>query len=98
MTKHIDEVAVKGHIGLDEPSKIFESTTEIVCKEALISCSAHVNSLQESQPKVMPVKIRVGQLRTRLGRIMQRLYDLEPGGKSERPLNIDLDLYQMENY
>jgi hypothetical protein len=46
----------------------------------------------------MPVKIRVGQLRTRLGRIMQRLYDLEPGGKSERPLNIDLDLYQMENY
>ena len=98
MTKHVDEVALKNQIILDGSVKIVESTTEIVCNEALFVCGAHVSTLQENQPKVVPTKVRSGQMRSRLGRIMQKLYDLEPGGKYERSLNLDLNLYHMENY
>jgi hypothetical protein len=29
---------------------------------------------------------------------MEKLYDLESHGEPEKKLNVDLDLYQMENY
>jgi hypothetical protein len=92
LTKHADEVALKAHLGLEDANKLVASTTELVCDEALVVCGAHV------KPKVVRVKVRVNSLRGRLGRIMHRLYDLESGGEAEKPLNVDLDLYQMENY
>jgi hypothetical protein len=89
LTKHAsDEAALKAHITPEEANKIIESTVELVCNEALVICGAHVNSEPESEPEVMPVEVRV----------MQRLYDLEPSDGPEKPLKIDLDLYQMENY
>jgi hypothetical protein len=93
LTKHADEVALKSHLGLEEASKIIANTTELVCNEALVICP-----IQESKAKVVPVKLRVNSLRSRLERIMHRLYDLESGNEAEKPLNVDLDLYQMENY
>jgi hypothetical protein len=40
----------------------------------------------------------MNSLRSKLGRIMHKLYDLESDNEPEKPLNIDLDLYQMENF
>ena len=98
MTKQADEVTLKGHLPLEGANKIIESTTEMVCNEALVICSAHVKPMEESVPKIAPVKISLGSLRSKVERIMHKLYDLESDGEPEKPLDIDLDLYQMENY
>ena len=98
LTRHMDEIAVKGHMGLEEANKVIESTTEMVCKEALIVCGSQINPLHEIKPKTVPVRMKTRSLRSRLGQIMHKLYDLEPSSEPEKQLKIDLDLYQMENY
>jgi hypothetical protein len=92
-----DEAALKPHVPL-EGAKLVESTAELVCNEALVICGAHVKPIEESVPKIAPVTIRVNSLRSKVERIMHKLYDLEPDGEPEKPLHVDLDLYQMENY
>ena len=93
MTKHIDEVALKAQLPL-ENAKIVESTTELVCDEALVICGGHVKPV----PKITPVKVRVNTVRGKADKVVNKLYDLEQSGEAEKPLNVDLDLYQMENY
>jgi len=92
-----DETALRCHATLEELNKVSPSVTEAVVKNALVICGAHVDPEQEGKRKRAVVKTRVSLLRSRLGRIMRRLYDLEAGNEPEKPLNIDLDLYQMEN-
>ena len=45
-------------------------------------------------------RTKTSTFKSRLGKIMHKLYDLEPDNAPEKPLNVDLgvDLYQMENY
>ena len=94
MTKHADEVAAKAHLSLEDANKVIASTTELVCDEALAVCDGHVKPV----PKIAPVKVRVNPLRNKVEKAMQKLYDLESHGEPEKKLNVDLDLYQMENY
>jgi hypothetical protein len=99
LTKQVaDEAALKYHVTLEEGSKVSSSVTEAVVKNSLVICGAHVDPEQEGGCKRALVKTRLSLLRSRLGRIMRRLYDLESSGEPEKPLNVDLDLYQMENY
>jgi len=93
-----DEAAMKCHVPIEEANKMVESTTKMMDNNALVICSAHVDPEQEGKPKRALGKNRMSSLRSRLGRIMRRLYDLESSNEPEKPLNIDLDLYQMENY
>ena len=93
MTKHIDENTLKTQLSL-ENQKIAESTTELVCDEALVICGRPVKPLQ----KIAPVKVKVNIMPSKAGKIVDKLYDLEQSGEAEKPLNVDLDLYQMENY
>jgi hypothetical protein len=93
-----DETALKCHVTLEEGNKVSPSVTEAIVKNALVIRSASVRPEQEGKCKRALVKNRVSLLRSRLGRIMRRLYDIESGNETEKPLNIDLDLYQMENY
>jgi hypothetical protein len=93
-----DETALKCHVTIGETNKMVEGTTKMLDNNALVICCAHVDPEQEGKPKRALVKTRMNLLRIRLGRIMRRLYDLESDSKPEKPLNIDLDLYQMENY
>jgi hypothetical protein len=51
---------------------------------------------QEPKPKVVRVKKATDPRRSRLCRVIQRLYNLEPGNEPEKALNIELNLYQME--
>jgi hypothetical protein len=89
---------MKCHMPLEEANKIIENAAKMMDNNALVICGAHVDPEQEGKPKRALVKTRMNLLRSRLGRIMRRLYDLESDSKPEKPLNIDLDLYQMENY
>ena len=93
-----DETALRCHVTLEGGNKVSPSLTEAIVKNALVINSTHINSEQEGKCKRALVKTRMNSLRSRLGRIMRRLYDLESESEPEKPLNIDLDLYQMENY
>ena len=93
-----DETALRCHVTLEEATKVSPSVTDAIVKNALAIYGAHVDSEQKGKRKQVLVKTRMISLRSRLGRIMRRLYDLESDSEPEKPLNIDLDLYQMENF
>ncbi len=101
LTKQVaDETALKCHLPLDEANKIVENTAKLMDSNAHVILGAHSNFEEVAKPKRALVKARVNSLRSRLGKIMQKLYDLEPDNKPEKKLNIDfeMDLYQMENF
>jgi len=93
-----DETGLKCHVTLEEGTKVSPSVTDAIVKNALAIYGPYVSPESEGKRKRALVKTRVISLRSRLGRIMRRLYDLESESEPEKPLNIDLDLYQMENY
>jgi cell division GTPase FtsZ len=95
-----DEATLRCHVTLEEVNKVSPSVTEAIVKNALVICGTHIDPEQEGKRKRILVKTRMNSLRSRLGRIMRRLYDLETGNEPEKPLKIDFDcdLYQMENF
>lgn len=96
LTKRVDEVAVKAQLGLEDANKVVAraSTVELVCDEALVMCSGQVKPVHE----IAPVKVKVTAVQSKVGKAVHKLYDLEQSGAAEKKLNVDLDLYQMENY
>ena len=101
MTKQAsDEAAMKCHVTIEEANKMVEGTTKMLDNNALVICGAHVDPEQEGKPKRALVKTRMNSLRSKLGKIMHKLYDLESDNEPEKPLRIDfdVDLYQMENF
>ena len=99
MTKQTpEETALRCNVTLEEGNKVSSLVTEAIVKNALVFCGAHVDPEHEGKRKRAVVKTRLRLLRSRLVRVMQRLYDLESSSEPEEPLSIDLDLYQMENF
>jgi hypothetical protein len=98
LTKHADELAVKAHLGIEDAGKVIDSTAELVCDEALVICSGHVKPVKERAQKLAPVEVKVGSVQGNVNKTIHKLYDLEQGGEAEKPLKVDLNLYQMENY
>jgi hypothetical protein len=87
------------HLSIEEANKAASDVTEIVVKNALAIYSPHVDT-EQGKPKVTVVRTRISAVKNRLGKFMQKLYDLEPSNEPEKPLNVDLgvDLYQMEDW
>jgi hypothetical protein len=103
LTKHVvDEGLAKLHIPLEDANKIMESNMKVLNNNALGVCSAGINPQMIVEPKIAPLKSRnrVNSLKSRLGRIMHKLYDLEPDNVPEKTLKVDFDvtLYQMEDF
>ena len=99
MTKQSsDETGLKCHVTLEEATKVSPIVTDAIVKNALVIRGSSIRSEQEGKRRRALVKTRVSLLRSRLGRIMRGLHDLESGNEPEKPLNIDLDLYQMEDF
>jgi hypothetical protein len=103
LTKHLhDEVIGKLPVGLEDAEvnvKLLEAAN------TLGICQAHLNPVNYTQaapadPVTVKAKTKMVSFKTKLGKIMHKLYDLEPENAPEKPLNVDLgvDLYQMENY
>lgn len=101
MTKHLpDESIPKCHLGLDEVNKIVENGPKALDGSSLFICDTDLNTELGDKLRVTKMKTRINSFKTRLGRAMQKLYDLESGNEPEKPLKIDfkVDLYQMEDF
>lgn len=104
MTKHLpDEAALKCHVDVADVAKVGLGVSDVLEKNALALGGAGFGSVvreDQVKPKLVHMRTRVSSFKTRLGRIMQKLYDLEQDAAPEKPLNVDLgvDLYQMEDY
>lgn len=99
MTKHTaDETTLKCHISVEGDNKVSESATKIMDNNALAIYD--VNAIPENQLKTTPIKTGIKSETDRLGKIMPELYNLENciGSEKSVKIDLDLDLYQMENY
>ena len=86
----------------DPPFKIglpIEAASKADAAETLVICDTQVGSELEEELEVLRRRNEIENKRI-LGKIMSELYDLEESVETEKPLKIDLDLdlYQMENY
>ena len=102
----LDDGFPKYHMPLEEANKLIEANLKIISScTSLGACGANADPLpkvavEPSLAKRREGRPKVGAAKSRLGRIMHKLYNLELECVSEKPLNVDLgvDLYQMEDY
>jgi hypothetical protein len=92
-----DETVLKGHSALEEANKVVPIVTEAIVNNALVIRDAH-DIEQEGELDVTLVNTKKNTVKSKLRQIMPELYDIENGAEAEKPLEVDLDLYQMENY
>ena len=93
------EPTLKCHGALDEAGKVsVGSVGEMLEKNAFSARAAQISPEGLRNSKVTLVRCKTGSRRSRLGKVTEKLFDLESCGEPEKPLKIDLDLYQMEDY
>jgi len=83
---------------IEEANHVGEIVTEMMDRNALVIWGASVDPQQEGRLKVTLVMTGVNSpnsLRS-VGAIAPQLFNLEPNAEPERPIDIKLDLYQME--
>ncbi len=95
MTKHLNEDPLKLHLSIEDP-KI--QVTPKMIDNTLVLCVSTILPKPEEKLKVRMVKPKVSIKKSRLDKATSHLYDLENSCGSEKTLNIDLGLYQMEDY
>jgi hypothetical protein len=101
-----DEAISKLHVSLEDANKLVEDNVKILGSSTLGLCGANVNSQVKSmhkvtaKPTMVKTRTKTSTFKSRMGKIMHKLYDLEPNNAPEKTLIVDLgvDLYQMENY
>ena len=101
MTKQTaDETTLKCHMTVEEANKVSESVAKVMGNNALVVCDVDASPENEDQLKTAPIKTGIKSETDKLGKIMPELYNLENCTASEKPVKIDLDLdlYQMENF
>ena len=99
LTKHVTpEEALKCSLGLDEAGKVGAGVNKLLENNVLVIGSMQANLVEESKLAIPLVKARKTVKKSRLGKITEKLYDLESCALPEKPLNVDLGLYQMEDY
>ena len=95
MTKNVHEDAIKP-LCIDDVK--IEVSPKMIDNSVVIGGSQVVRK-PKNKMNVRMVKNKMPVKRTsRLERATQHLYDLEDAHEPEKPLNIDLGLYQMEDY
>ena len=94
--EHVD-AALKCSLEVEELGKIDQvSVGKLHEDNAFVICdldAAPRSTLKQKQ--VVPVKLNLDV--GKLGKVTRKLYDLDPVCGPEKPLKIDLDLYQMED-
>lgn len=93
MTKHIHDEALKCPINVEDLKvevvpKMIDNSLAIGGARIIPEPTGELNSRQ--------IKPKAASRKTKLSRAMSQLYNLEVGNKPDKVLNIDLDLYQME--
>jgi len=85
---------------IEEANRVGEIVTEMMDDDALVIWGARVNPELNGKLKVTLVMTGVNSphVLSGFGTVAPQLYNLEPYAEPEKPLNIDLNLYQMENF
>jgi len=86
---------------IEEANRVGEIVTEMMHNDALVIWGARVNSQSSGTLRVTLVMTGVNSpnLLSGFGTIAPQLQNLEPyTNEPEKPLNIDLNLYQLENF
>jgi hypothetical protein len=105
LTKHLPDEINKLHMSLEDAHDLI--TENVILNSATLNVShslvtGKINSLNKVQakPLIIRTKPKASSMKNRLGKILHKLYDLEPETALEKPLNVDLciNLYQMENF
>ena len=94
MTKTVHD-ELKCNLTLEDEK--IEVTPQIIDNTMQIGAT-NVMHKPKGKMKVRVVKTKMPVKRSRLEKITNHLYDLEDCTGPEKALNIDLDLYQMEEY
>jgi cell division protein FtsZ len=83
---------------IQEANRVGEIVTEMMHDDALVIWGARVNPEQEGKLKVTLVMTGVNspQITGRLGAIAPQLFNMDPYLEPEKPLNVNFDLYQMD--
>jgi hypothetical protein len=91
LTKHLHEDTLKLHLSIEVTPKIIDNTHVLGAPSVI--------GKQKGKMKVnRMVKAKVTVKKSRLEKVTSHLYDLEDSCGPEKTLNIDLGLYQMEDY
>jgi len=85
---------------IEEANRVGEIVTEMMDVDALVIWGARVNPQQDGKLKVTLVMTGVNSphLLSGFGTIAPQLFNLEPYAEPEKPLGIELNLYQMEKF
>jgi cell division protein FtsZ len=85
---------------IEEANRVGEIVTEMMDEEALVIWGARVNPDLAGTLRVTLVMTGVNSphLLSGFGAIAPQLYNLEPYAEPEKPLQIELNLYQLENF
>jgi len=83
---------------IEEANRVGEIVTEMMDNNALVIWGARVNPQQDGKLKVTLVMTGVNSphILSGFGTIAPQLFNLEPYAEPEKPLDIKLDLYQLE--
>ena len=95
LTKPLHEDPLKLHLSIEDPK--IEVTPKIIDNTLVLRASTILPKPKEKM-KVRMVKAKVTVKKSRLDKATSHLYDLEDTCGPEKSLNIDLGLYQMEDY
>jgi len=85
---------------IEEANRVGEIITEMMDDHALVIWGARVNPEQNGKLKVTLVMTGVNSphILSGFGTIAPQLFNLETFAEPEKPLNIELNLYQLENF
>jgi cell division protein FtsZ len=85
---------------IEEANRVGEIVTEMMDGNALVIWGARVNPEQNGKLKVTLVMTGVNSphILSGFGAIAPKLFNLEPYAEPEKPLDIKLGLYQLENF
>jgi len=98
LTKHVHDNIhddLKCDLSVDDVKVEVESK---IIDESMIIGSTQVVKKPKGKIKIRMVKEKVTIKKSRLEKITSHLYDLEDSCGPEKTLNIDLGLYQMEDF
>jgi cell division protein FtsZ len=84
---------------IEEANRVGEIVTEMMDCSAMVIWGARVNPQQNGKLRVTLVMTGVNSphILSGFGTIAPQLFNLEPYAEPEKPLNLDIGLYQMEN-
>ncbi|MEM2119391.1 MAG: cell division protein FtsZ [Candidatus Bathyarchaeia archaeon] len=93
-------VAGDNQMTVEEANRVGEIITEMMDHNAMVIWGARVNPEQNGKLKVTLVMTGVDSAGTlsHLWKAVPQLYNMESHSEAEKPLNMKLDLYQMENH